>query len=58
MSVSDQILLDTVTRPLRDLFHDFSEALAQSILNSPSYSLRSGTRTIPRGIISRVLGLR
>jgi len=36
----------------------FAEALAQTILHAPSYTIRGGTREILRGIIARGLGLR
>jgi alkylation response protein AidB-like acyl-CoA dehydrogenase len=36
----------------------FSQALAESILHAPSFSLRGGTREILRGVIARGLGLR
>jgi hypothetical protein len=35
-----------------------SLALAQAVLEAPSFSLRGGTREILRGIIARGLGLR
>ena len=37
---------------------DFVAVLAHNMLNSPSFSLRGGTREILRGIIARGLGLR
>lgn len=36
----------------------FSQVLAYTLLNAPSFSLRGGTREILRGIIARGLGLR
>lgn len=36
----------------------FSQALAYTLLNAPSFSLRGGTREILRGMIARGLGLR
>lgn len=36
----------------------FTQALAYTLLNAPSFSLRGGTREILRGIIARDLGLR
>ncbi|MDX2277879.1 MAG: acyl-CoA dehydrogenase family protein [Hyphomonadaceae bacterium] len=41
-----------------DAMEDFRNALAQTILISPVYSLRGGTREILRGIIAKGLGLR
>ncbi len=38
--------------------HDFSAALAHTMMHAPSFSLRGGTREILRGIIARGLGLR
>jgi alkylation response protein AidB-like acyl-CoA dehydrogenase len=37
---------------------EFRDALAQTVLMSPAYSLRGGTREILRGMIARGLGLR
>lgn len=34
------------------------EALAQGVLNAPSFTIRGGTREILRGIVARGLGLR
>lgn len=41
-----------------DALEEFRSALAQTILLSPAYSLRGGTREILRGIIAKGLGLR
>ena len=41
-----------------DAMEDFRSALAQTMLLSPAYSLRGGTREILRGIIAKGLGLR
>ncbi|MDX2276879.1 MAG: acyl-CoA dehydrogenase family protein [Hyphomonadaceae bacterium] len=41
-----------------DALEDFRNALTQTMLLSPAYSLRGGTREILRGIIAKGLGLR
>ncbi|MYE25333.1 MAG: acyl-CoA dehydrogenase, partial [Gammaproteobacteria bacterium] len=38
--------------------HPFSRSLAQTLMHSPSFTIRGGTREILRGVIARGLGLR
>lgn len=47
---------DTVLEPER--FARFREAFADTLLLSPSFTIRGGTREILRGVIARGLGLR
>jgi hypothetical protein len=42
----------------RDRHHRLREALTDTLLLSPSFTLRGGTREILRGVIARGLGLR
>lgn len=50
-----RLLIDVEAPATED---DFRNALAQTTLMSPAYSLRGGTREILRGMIARGLGLR
>ena len=38
--------------------HPFTRSLAQTLMHSPSFTIRGGTREILRGVIARGLGLR
>ena len=38
--------------------HPFARSLAQTLMHSPSFTIRGGTREILRGVIARGLGLR
>ncbi len=42
----------------RGRYADFHEALRETLLLSPSFTIRGGTREILRGVIARGLGLR
>ena len=46
------------TEPTLDTTQDFVAALSWTMLHSPAFSLRGGTREILRGMIARGLGLR
>lgn len=44
--------------PSRQTQNDFTEAMAETILRAPSFTLRGGTREILKSMIARGLGLR
>lgn len=56
--IPDMLRAIFAPRPTIDGNDEFAAALMVTLLNSPCFSLRGGTREILRGIIARGLGLR